>query len=414
MQLTQQIKIKPTYAQELVLLALSERCRLIYNFALSERKESFEKGESVGYVKQANDLPNLKEKYPEYKWVYSKVLQGVLKKLDADYKSFFSLRKKDATSMPPNFKRKNFFTTMNYNQSGFSHGKGYISFSHKHPLGTKLRFVIPEKFSFSKIYQIELYHKDKNYWLSVVYESKEEGFVDNGLIQSFDLGVMKHTAVNMEGKFHEIKTQRPDRYWQKSLENIQSRRDHCKKYSNRWKANHKLYCKLRRKSSNQMRDILHKSSRKVIDNTKANTILVGDLNPKKMCQSPSEKKNRGLHKSLHNIGIISTFVSFLTYKAKRIGKRVVENSEYKTSKRCCCCGKEKDMPLQNREYVCDCGNKIDRDRNSSINIMLDYLSQNGLWTTYKQFVDNLRKTGLTIVRYSQEAPSSTSSEVRVE
>ena len=42
MQLTQQIKIRASPAQEIVLQALSEKCRLIYNFALKERKEAFE------------------------------------------------------------------------------------------------------------------------------------------------------------------------------------------------------------------------------------------------------------------------------------------------------------------------------------------------------------------------------------
>jgi putative transposase len=257
---------------------------------------------------------------------------------------------------------------------------------------------------FSKIYQIEIYKKDKSYWLSIVYESPEAEYVDNNQYQAFDLGIIKHTAVNLQGRFHEIRMQRPDRYWKTPLAEMQSRRDHCKKYSSKWKFFHKLYCKLRRKSSNQLNDMLHKASRKVIDNTRAKNIIVGELSPKQMCSN--NKYEKGLHSSLHNTGLLSKFVSFLTYKSKIVGKRIVENSEYKTSKRCCCCGKEKDMPLQNREYECDCGNKIDRDRNSSINIMLDYLSQNGLWIPYQIFIDNLRKTGLVIARYSQEATSS--------
>ena len=62
------------------------------------------------------------------------------------------------------------------------------------------------------------------------------------------------------------------------------------------------------------------------------------------------------------------------------------------------------MPLYKRQYVCDCGNNIDRDENSAINIMLRFLSQNALWTSYQQFVDNMRQTGLPLeVTYSQEA-----------
>jgi hypothetical protein len=55
---------------------------------------------------------------------------------------------------------------------------------------------------------------------------------------------------------------------------------------------------------------------------------------------------------------------------------------------------------------------VDRDVNSSINIMLRFLSMNALWTRYQQFVDNLRQTDMGYAEspmsiYSKEAPSST-------
>ncbi|MFA5216864.1 RNA-guided endonuclease InsQ/TnpB family protein [Sulfuricurvum sp.] len=401
MQLTQKIKISPTKEQEMVLIALSEKCRLIYNFALTERKEAFVKGIYLDYNKQQNGLPKTKEKYPEYCWVYSKVLQMTLKNLDNDFKSFFALIKKDATSKQPNYKGEKHFTTMCYNQSGFKLNKGIITLSHKHPSKIKLNFKIPEKFIFDKIYQVDVYKNGKQYFLSITYDVKENEFTDNGLYQAFDLGILKHTAVNMSGKFFETTIQRPDRYWEKSLSDIQSRKDHCKKYSRKWIFYNDVWNKLIKKSSNQMKDNIHKLSRKVIDNTKANTIIVGDLSPKQMCKI--DKRQKGLHRSLHNTGIISRFVSFLTYKAKLVGKRVIENNEYKTSQKCCCCGNMMKMPLEKREYICDkCGNKIDRDRNSAVNMMINYLSQNGLWTAYWLFVSNLRQTGLAIVNHPQE------------
>src|SRR3989338_4339970 len=403
MQLAQQIKIRTSPAQEIVLDALSEKCRLIYNFALEERKEAFEQNiKGINYVKQQNDLPQLKNKFPEYNWVYSKVLQYTLRTLDADFKSFFALNKKgDKDARPPKFKGKKFFTTVIYNQSGFKTGNGWIEFSHKHPLKTKLRFDIPKKFAFSKIYQMSIYKKDNEYFLSIVYDKIELAFQDNQQYQAFDLGVMKQTAINLQGKFKEFANQRPDKYWQKPAEELQSRRDHCKKFSKRWYLLNDAHNKCKTKSANQQKDFQHKLSRKIIDNTKANTIIVGELSPKKMCKI--EKYKKGLHRSLQNTGHIGRIVGFLTYKAKLVGKRIVEINERGTSKKCCMCGKEQDMPLQKREYICDCGNRIDRDRNSAINIMLRYLSQNGLWKSYWQFVSNLRQTGLTIVSHSQEA-----------
>ncbi|MGM0770827.1 MAG: hypothetical protein ACQESU_04375 [Halobacteriota archaeon] len=55
------------------------------------------------------------------------------------------------------------------------------------------------------------------------------------------------------------------------------------------------------------------------------------------------------------------------------------------------------MPLGARTYECDvCGNVLDRDANSSVNILLRYFKHNALWTSYQQTVDNLRQTGLLI------------------
>lgn len=404
MQLTQQIRIEATPAQEIVLEALSEKCRLIYNFALKERKEAFEQNiKGINYTKQQNDLPEIKKKFPEYNWVYSKVLQYTLRILNADFKSFYALHKKgDKEARPPKFKGKQFFTTMVHNQSGFKTGKGFIALSHYYPSKTKLRFAVPEKFSFDNITQISIYKKDKNYYLSITYEQPEKEYKDNGLYQAFDLGVTKQTAVNLQGKFKEFANERPDKYWAKPIKGLQSKRDHCRKQSRKWHRIDTVHNKCKRKSANQLKDFQHKLSRKIVDNTKANTIIVGDLSVKDMCQiNPYQK---GLHASLHNTGSIGRLVGFLTYKLKLVGKRIVEISERDTTITCCVCGNKQDMPLEKRVYECgNCGNIMDRDRNSVINIMLRFLFQNGLWTAYQQFVGNLRQTGLAVASYSQEA-----------
>src|SRR3990167_10373849 len=93
MELTQKFRIFPTEEQEIVLWILSEKCRLLYNFALGHRNDTYKKtGASITYNMQQDELPKIKKKYPEYEWVYSKVLQMVLKGLDADFKSFKMLK----------------------------------------------------------------------------------------------------------------------------------------------------------------------------------------------------------------------------------------------------------------------------------------------------------------------------------
>ena len=89
MELTQKFSIDVTEEQEAVAWILSEKCRLLYNFALGHRNDVYkETGVSPTYTMQQNDLPELKIKYPEYEWVNSKVLQMVLHHLDDDFSSY--------------------------------------------------------------------------------------------------------------------------------------------------------------------------------------------------------------------------------------------------------------------------------------------------------------------------------------
>ena len=422
MNLTKKIRIFPTPEQEEVLWKLSEKCRLIYNFALAERRHAYRQGiKDVNYRKQQNDLPIIKKHYPGYNWVFSKVLQYVLRTLAADYESFFALRKNGHTdACPPRFKGKNYFTTIVYNQSGFKLKNGKISFSH-HYNNIPLEFAIPEKISFDdkKVKQVTISAQRTRYFVSITYQVEEPPYVDNGRYQAIDLGVTHIvTAVNSQGKFLVVDNQRPDKYWNPKIARIQARRDSCKKFSNRWKLFNRIKHKYERKRDAQLKNFQHKLSTKLVNNTKANTLIVGDLEVKVMAQStkvPNFMKS-GLNRATQNTGTLGRFVQFLTYKSKRVGKRLIEFDERNTSRECYVCGKLHYMPVWQRVMRCECGNVIARDKNSCVVLMKRYLSQNAKWTGYQTFLDNLRHTakGKTKVpspnfgygsEDSQEAPS---------
>lgn len=259
MHLTARVKIYPTEDQLKVLWELSDRCCSLYNLALSERKEAWKnERKTIKYVDQQNKLPDFKKKNPDYRAVYSKTLQGVLKKLDANYRSFFGLRKNGYLgARPPNFKSRNFFQTIPYNQSGFYQAKNWITFSHK-VNDTALAFDLGKMYE--NVKQVEIYNDDPfkakgDFYISITYEVAAPEYVDNGLYQANDAGISKIvTAVNMQGKFFEVKTPRIDNYWQPKIDSLKSRRDHCmgvkkgSKKSRRWLRLHKSYKKWRRKS----------------------------------------------------------------------------------------------------------------------------------------------------------------------
>ncbi|MHA1947290.1 MAG: RNA-guided endonuclease InsQ/TnpB family protein [Candidatus Hodarchaeales archaeon] len=403
--LTKKFSIKPTKKQENLLWELSETCRLLYNHALAERKFLYNNYKHrVTYIDQQNALPQLKERFPRYKQVYSKVLQMTLKKVDAAYKSFFGLVKNgENTARSPKFRGNDYFFTLCYNQSGFSITYNTIKFSHKNPEKVELIFSIPFDFTSTQVKQVEVFQEryDHQFYVAVAYEQEEPAYIDNGYYQAFDLGIIKHTAINSSAKFLETVVKRPDKYWQQNIRSLQQRRDHCLKNSRRHRLFSQRLRSIQRKSANQTKDWQHKQSKNLIQNTRANTLIVGDLSAKKMASNKKNGKKhkyqKSLHRGVHNTGHLGRFVELLTYKAKLIGKRVIVIDERATSKTCAFCGHKKErMPLSERTYHCEiCGIVIDRDQNSAINIMKRFLSHNALCTGYQQFissVDNLRQT----------------------
>ena len=88
MLLTKKIRIKPDRKLAEYLEEASERCRLLYNFALAEKKEHYEKtGKHLGGYAHLNTLSAVKAQFPEYQRVYSQCLQEVHARLDKAYKA---------------------------------------------------------------------------------------------------------------------------------------------------------------------------------------------------------------------------------------------------------------------------------------------------------------------------------------
>ncbi|EQB73655.1 MAG: transposase, IS605 OrfB family [Ferroplasma sp. Type II] len=67
----------------------------LYNAMLEQRKMAYELKKdfyyniNVNYTYQQNQLPELKKEFPEYKYIYSQVLQDVANRLDKAYDNFF-------------------------------------------------------------------------------------------------------------------------------------------------------------------------------------------------------------------------------------------------------------------------------------------------------------------------------------
>lgn len=144
----------------------------------------------------------------------------------------------------------------------------------------------------------------------------------------------------------------------------QRKLSHCVKGSRKYYKQKQRVARIHEKVRNQRKDYLHKLSRVLSD--EYDIIGVEDIDMKSL--------SRSLHfgKSVmdNGYGMLRTM---LAYKLEEQGKELVKIDRFfPSSKRCSCCGRIKDdLTLGDRTYICECGNRMDRDVNAAINIKME-------------------------------------------
>ena len=148
---------------------------------------------------------------------------------------------------------------------------------------------------------------------------------------------------------------------EKKLAREQRKLSHCEKESRNYQKQKKRVALCHEKIKNQRKDFQHKLSRELAERYDA--VCVEDLNLKGM--------SGGLHlgKGVQDNGY-GQFLFMLGYKLEECGKYLIKVDRYfASSKICSVCGhKKKELALSDRMYVCECGNRMDRDVNAAVNI----------------------------------------------
>src|SRR5690348_14132982 len=101
-------KLQPTSDQERALAFVVRRCCELYNAALQERRDAWQKcGVNITVATQSAELPAIKDVRPEYRDVHSQVLQDVLTRLDRAFQAFFGRVTAGETPGYPRFQGAN-------------------------------------------------------------------------------------------------------------------------------------------------------------------------------------------------------------------------------------------------------------------------------------------------------------------
>lgn len=165
------------------------------------------------------------------------------------------------------------------------------------------------------------------------------------------------------------------KYWEKIEERyiaFQRLLSSKEKGSNNWKKVKSEMTRMGQKVSNQMKDLNHKLSRKLVN--KFDLIAFEKLNTAKMVQ---KKDDRGKWRKIGKYtadGMLKAcwtqLAQFTTYKVQETGKWVEFVHPSNTSKRCFKCGEINEKLKDEEIFVCpSCENKDDRDVNASKNIL---------------------------------------------
>ena len=95
------------------------RCRELYNAALQERRDAWQKcHKSIKCNHQTAQLPAIKDLRPEYHDVHSQVLQDVLTRLDRAFQAFFRRVKAGEKPGYPRFQGRYRYHSFTYKQYG--------------------------------------------------------------------------------------------------------------------------------------------------------------------------------------------------------------------------------------------------------------------------------------------------------
>jgi putative transposase len=361
----------------------------LYNSANYQRIQEWKKtGKIPNYYQQTFEFKN----NPLARLLHSQVAQQTLKELDRAYKSWFSLRKRDKEARPPRFRKKNtpvsiWFTPTSFkiiDDNTFRISTENLNINQKF---TYIKIIPNEKYDLTKmkVKMINVVFKENKIYACFCCEIQEEKEFNETNIKAIDLGInnlIASTDVNGKQEIisgREIKS--IQRYFNKKTSELRSKLKNNK--------SSETIRKLHQKKSRQIKHRLHIVTKYIAEKAKEEqcAIIIGDLTnirkskrKKKVINKDGiEIKKRVLRvkeaQKINEWGF-DTFTSLLEYKCKRLGVKVIKESERYTSRTCPSCGIVKRSNRKTRGfYKCKCGYKCNADINGAKNILLRYLGQ---------------------------------------
>jgi putative transposase len=353
---TYKYKLKPTLSQEQAMAFVLRRCRELYNAALQERRDAWQKcGVSITVASQSAQLPAVKEVRPEYHDIHSQVLQDVLTRLDRAFQAFFRRVKAGETPGYPRFQGAARYNSFTYKQfgNGATLDTGFLVLSKIGRIAVRWSRPIegtPKTVTISR-------EADGYYVCFSCADVPVQPLAPTGQETGIDLGLESFATLADGTRIFNPRCYRKAERRLKTAQRCVSRR---KRGSHRRRKAVVLLAKAHLKVQRQRRDFHHNVALCLVQQNEV--IYHEEL------QTANMVKNHRLAKSISDAGW-STFLSILAAKAAYAGRRVVAVPPAYTSQTCSGCGVIVSKGLSVCWHSCpDCGTSLHRDHNAARNI----------------------------------------------
>lgn len=370
-----EFKLYPSKAQERQLHEWLELHRVLYNRALAERRDAYDReGRSVNYYEQQNALPAMKAEHPEYKALGAHALQETLRRLDRAFAAFFRRVKAGKSPGYPRFKGKGRLKSFTYpDASGWSLYASGSGRSHRLRISGLGEVRLRGKHRFpSDSYtanDLTIFRRGNRFYASVTLRVSDEGCRRKRSSEGergFDLGLQNLLTFD-DGEV--VENPRFVRSELDHLRSLQRERSRKVRGSLRYRRLSQKIARTHERIERKRRDFLHKLSTRLV---RQNALLATEeLSVKNMSASGGAHK-RGLNREMLSAGW-STLLAMIECKAEEAGTRlhVANTRELKPTQRCWRCWRVRKKHLCEREHVCSCGVRLPRDQNSARVCLVD-------------------------------------------
>jgi putative transposase len=331
--------------------------RLVYNKALEERTRAwYGEQRRVSYVQSSAALTEWKktEELAFLTEVSSVPLQQSLRHLQTAFGNFFAKRAK----YPRCKSRKKSRASAEYTRSGFTWRDGHLALAKMaEPLDIRWSRPLPK----GAVPTTVTVSRDSagRWFVSLLCDDTIAPAPATANVVGIDAGITSLVTLSTGEKIANPKHERRDRARLAKAQRELSRK--AKGSANREKARHRV-AKVHARIADRRRDFLHKLTSRIVHENQV--VVIEDLTVRNLL------KNSKLARAISDAAW-TELRSMLEYKCAWYGRElVVIDRWFPSSKLCGSCGTvAAKMPLNVREWTCDCGTVHDRDVNAARNIL---------------------------------------------